>query len=998
LPEFEPQVMSEIALRIQESRLPLPSDPDRAERMRARWMERADAEPQEMRRAARALLEHPLGGRLLEGLFGSSPFLGGLLVDELPFALGLFHQGPQAAIDRALAELGSSGAGREEAALMRDLRLARRRVALAVAIADVAGAWGLAQVTAALSDFADRALRLATSHLLAVAHDRGELGLPHPEEPERASGYILIAMGKLGARELNYSSDIDLIALYDREKVRYSGRRTLQDCFVRITHGLVRLLQDRTAEGYVFRVDLRLRPDPASTPPALSLRAAETYYESMGQNWERAAMIKARPVAGDLEAGAGFIQHLKPYVWRRHLDFAAIRDIHSIKRQIHAHKGHKAIAVGGHNIKLGRGGIREIEFFAQTQQLIWGGRMPELRVPDTCRALAALARSGRIGEQAADTLIQAYSFLRAVEHRLQMMEDRQTQTLPAEGPALDAFARFMGFETAGEFGAALVGELRAVERIYGELFEEQPDLSGPGNLVFTGTEADPETVKTLERMGFTDGAAVSAAVRAWHHGRYRATRSTRARELLTELMPRLLQTLARTGYPDAAFARFDAFLANLPAGVPLFSMIGANPGLLDLIAEILGGAPRLAEQLSRKPQLLDAVLAPGFGKAPPRAPELAAELQAILDQADDYQEVLDCSRRWLNDRAFQLGVAILRHLMDVDAAGNALSDLADVALNLIHPHAMRSFSELHGPLAGPGLAVVALGKLGGREMTVTSDLDLIFLYEGAGPEVASTGPKPLPAPHYQARLSQRLINAYTAQTQEGRLYEVDMRLRPSGNAGPIAVALDGFLRYQESEAWTWEHMALTRARVIVAEPAFRSRIEAAIRRILTRPRDPEKLAGDVAAMRRRMETHNRPSSIWDVKQIPGGLVDVEFVAQYLMLRHAARHPEVLHTNTAKALRALARHGLIGADQARELIEAGRLWRAIQSYLRLTTGGGFEEQQAPEALRLSLARLAEAVDFADLTQKMDETAKRVRGIFTQIVIAAAPRSQSQAEPN
>jgi [glutamine synthetase] adenylyltransferase / [glutamine synthetase]-adenylyl-L-tyrosine phosphorylase len=998
LPEFEPQVMSEIALRIQESRLPLPSDPDRAERMRARWMERADAEPQEMRRAAQALLEHPLAGRLLEGLFGSSPFLGGLLVDELPFALGLFHQGPQAAIDRALAELGSSGAGREEAALMRDLRLARRRVALAVAIADVAGAWGLAQVTAALSDFADRALRLATSHLLAVAHDRGELALPHPEEPERASGYILIAMGKLGARELNYSSDIDLIALYDREKVRYSGRRTLQDCFVRITHGLVRLLQDRTAEGYVFRVDLRLRPDPASTPPALSLRAAETYYESMGQNWERAAMIKARPVAGDLEAGAGFIQHLKPYVWRRHLDFAAIRDIHSIKRQIHAHKGHKAIAVGGHNIKLGRGGIREIEFFAQTQQLIWGGRMPELRVPDTCRALAALARSGRIGEQAADTLIQAYSFLRAVEHRLQMMEDRQTQTLPAEGPALDAFARFMGFETAGEFGAALVGELRAVERIYGELFEEQPDLSGPGNLVFTGTEADPETVKTLERMGFTDGAAVSAAVRAWHHGRYRATRSTRARELLTELMPRLLQTLARTGYPDAAFARFDAFLANLPAGVPLFSMIGANPGLLDLIAEILGGAPRLAEQLSRKPQLLDAVLAPGFGKAPPRAPELAAELQAILDQADDYQEVLDCSRRWLNDRAFQLGVAILRHLMDVDAAGNALSDLADVALNLIHPHAMRSFSELHGPLAGPGLAVVALGKLGGQETTVTSDLDLIFLYEGAGPEVASTGPKPLPAPHYQARLSQRLINAYTAQTQEGRLYEVDMRLRPSGNAGPIAVALDGFLRYQESEAWTWEHMALTRARVIVAEPAFRSRIEAAIRRILTRPRDPEKLAGDVAAMRRRMETHNRPSSIWDVKQIPGGLVDVEFVAQYLMLRHAARHPEVLHTNTAKALRALARHGLIGADQARELIEAGRLWRAIQSYLRLTTGGGFEEQQAPEALRLSLARLAEAVDFADLTQKMDETAKRVRGIFTQIVIAAAPRSQSQAEPN
>jgi glutamate-ammonia-ligase adenylyltransferase len=996
LPEIEPQVMPEIHLTIHEGRVPRPADPARVQRLRARWAERAAGQPAELRGAADALLADPAAGRLLEGLFGSSPFLGGLLVEELPFAVAVFRDGPEAAIAAALAELGSSGAGRPEAALMRDLRLARRRVALAVALADVSGAWELGRVTAALSHFAGRALRLAASHLLGAVQAAGELQLPHPDDPERESGFILIAMGKLGAGELNYSSDIDLIALYDREKARYTGRRTVQDCFVRMTHGIVRLLQDRTPEGYVFRVDLRLRPDPGSTPPALSVRAAETYYESMGQNWERAAMIKARPIAGDLAAGAEFLAHLKPYVWRRHLDFAAIRDIHSIKRQIHAHKGHKAIAVGGHNIKLGRGGIREIEFFAQTQQLIWGGRMPELRMPDTCGALRALAGAGRIGEPAAETLIEAYSFLRAVEHRLQMMEDRQTQTLPPDGPELEAFARFMGFDAAEGFARALVEQLRAVERIYAELFEEQPDLSGPGNLVFTGTEADPETVKTLERMGFSDGGAVSAAIRAWHHGRYRATRSTRARELLTELMPRLLLTLARTGHPDSAFARFDAFLANLPAGVPLFAMIGANPGLLDLIAEILGGAPRLAEQLSRKPQLLDAVLAPGFGQTPPRRPELAAELDGVLRQSSDYEDVLDASRRWLSDRSFQIGVAVLRHLMDVDATGHALSDLADVALNGVHPHVLRSFSELHGPLPGPGLAVVALGKLGGREMTVTSDLDLIFLYEGAGAEVASAGPKPLPAPHYQARLSQRLINAYTAQTQEGWLYEVDMRLRPSGNAGPIAVALEGFLRYQEGEAWTWEHMALTRARVIVAEPAFRTRIEAAIRRILTRPRDPQKLAADVAAMRRRMETHNRAASIWDVKQIPGGLVDVEFVAQYLMLRHAARHPEVLHTNTAKALRALARHGLLAADEARDLIEAGRLWRAIQSYLRLTTGGGFDEEQAPAALRLSLARLAEAVDFDGLTQKMDETAKRVRGIFTEIVIAEAPPSPSQAE--
>ncbi len=965
--------------------------------MMARWAERARSEPQEVAEMALVLAQDRLAGALLEGLLGSSPFLGAALIEELPFGTGVFRDGPDAALDRLLAELGASCAGREEAVLMRDLRLARRRVALAVALADTAGAWDLARVTGALTDFAGRAVRLAASHLLAAAHERGELVLPHPEEPERDSGFILIAMGKLGAGELNYSSDIDLIALYDRERVRYTGRRGTEHCFVRMTHGLVRLLQDRTAEGYVFRVDLRLRPDPGSTPPALSLRAAETYYESMGQNWERAAMIKARPIAGDIEAGVGFLAHLRPYVWRRHLDFAAIRDIHSIKRQIHAHKGHKAIAVGGHNIKLGRGGIREIEFFAQTQQLIWGGRMPELRIADTCGALAALARAGRIGEDAARTLISAYRFLRMVEHRLQMVDDRQTQTLPPQGPALEAFARFMGFDDAESFGAELVAHLRAVERIYAELFEEQPDLSGPGNLVFTGTEADPETVKTLERMGFSDGAAISATIRGWHHSRYRATRSTRARELLTELMPRLLQTLARTGHPDTAFARFDAFLANLPAGVALFSMIGANPGLLDLIAEILGGAPRLAEQLSRKPRLLDAVLTPGFGEAPQRAPELTAELTTALDHAADYQEILDLSRRWVNDRTFRIGVAILRHLIGVDAAGIALSDIADVALNAIQPPAARAFAELHGTLPGPELAVVALGKLGGREMTVTSDLDLIFLYEGAERGIASFGPKPLPTAHYQARLSQRLINAYTAQTEEGRLYEVDMRLRPSGNAGPIAVSLEGFLRYQETEAWTWEHMALTRARVIVAVPEFRARIVQAIRRVLTRPRDPARLAAEVVSMRRRMESHNRAASIWDVKQVPGGLVDVEFIAQYVMLRHASQQPEILHTNTAKALRALARHGLLSSDDARTLIEAGRLWRGLQGYLRLTTGGGFDEAEAPEPLRLSLARVGEAADFGELLEKMSSTAERVRAIYDRIVRAAAPGEETTAEP-
>ncbi|HET6224088.1 MAG TPA: glutamine-synthetase adenylyltransferase, partial [Dongiaceae bacterium] len=507
------------------------------------------------------------------------------------------------------------------------MRLARRRVALTVALADITQTWPLERVTAALSDFADLSIGLAARHLLGRAAQAGDILLPSTEDPARDSGLVVIGMGKLGSRELNYSSDIDLIILYDPEKVQYRGSRTVQDFFVRITRDLVRMLQERTDAGYVFRTDLRLRPDPASTPLALSVLAAETYYEGMGQNWERAAMIKARAVAGDQAAGELFLRLLRPFVWRKHLDFAAIQDIHSIKRQIHAVKGFRDIAVGGHNIKLGRGGIREIEFFAQTQQLIWGGRNADLRQAGTCAAIQALVEAGRVQPQTAEELVAAYRFLRHVEHRLQMIDDRQTQTLPAAGPELDALTRFAGFASTDAFAEELMRHLGNVEDHYAELFEEAPSLGGPGSLVFTGKENDPETVATLGRMGFADGASTSNIVRGWHHGRYRAMRSTRARELLTEIMPRLLEALARTSSPDTAFARFDEFLRRLPAGVQLFSLLHANPGLLDLIAEIMGSAPRLAEYLSRNAGLLEAVLVRGFFDPPPPPAGLARDLQ-----------------------------------------------------------------------------------------------------------------------------------------------------------------------------------------------------------------------------------------------------------------------------------------------------------------------------------------------------------------------------------
>ncbi|HZT17904.1 MAG TPA: bifunctional [glutamine synthetase] adenylyltransferase/[glutamine synthetase]-adenylyl-L-tyrosine phosphorylase [Dongiaceae bacterium] len=966
-------------------KLPLPGDGERA-RLGFEKIAGGPAVLQE-------LADSGQGRALLNAVFGNSPFLSQLMESEPGIVEAFLAQDPSAVLADLVAGLAVHGADGDPARVMRALRQARRRVALLVALADICGQWSLEQVTEALASFADACLAVAADHLLRRAAEAGDLLLPSLERPSEDSGLVILGMGKLGARELNYSSDIDLIVLYDRDKVDYRGRRTLQDCFVRIARDLVRLLQDHTEDGYVFRTDLRLRPDPGSTPLAMSVLAAETYYEGMGQNWERAAMIKARAVAGDPQSGRKFLKHLRPFVWRKHLDFAAIQDIHSIKRQIHAVKGHREIAVGGHNIKLGRGGIREIEFFAQTQQLIWGGRLPELREPATCPAIRALVAAGRVAPEVGDAMIAAYRYLRHVEHRLQMVEDRQTQTLPPAGPELEAFARFCGHRDAAELTEVLLGHLAVVEDHYAELFEEAPTLSGPGSLVFTGTENDPDTVKTLGELGFRDGASISAAIRGWHAGRARAMRSTRARELLTELMPALLQALGRTSQPDEAFGRFDAFLHALPAGVQIFSLLYSNPGLLDLIAEIMGGAPRLAEHLSRNPALLDAVLTGGFFGEPPSPAELAQELDQQLALAGDLQDTLDLARRWARDRQFQIGVHILRGTSDADRAGGPLSDIADTVIAGLQPRVVAAFAAQHGKLPGRGMLTLALGKLGGREMSIGSDLDLIFIYdapatlEGTGWDtLLSDGPKPLAPIHYYARLAQRMIAAITAPTGEGRLYEVDMRLRPSGNSGPIASSLEGFRRYQHADAWTWEHMALTRARVISGDPGLAGEAQAVLREVLTRRRDPVKLAADVAGMRRRIAQQHPTDRLFDLKHLAGGIIDIEFIAQYLMLRHAAERPQVLSTGTAAALGALAAAGCLARDRYEQLSRALGLWRRLQGFLRITLGSRFDEASLAPSVARRLAELGGVVDFPALKNQISATAATVRRIYLEIVEA------------
>jgi [glutamine synthetase] adenylyltransferase / [glutamine synthetase]-adenylyl-L-tyrosine phosphorylase len=943
-------------------RLPQPYDRERLAVAWRRWTEKA-----ERPRSDEAVA-------LLDALFGNSPYLTETAIRHTDFMSDLWRRGPDAitaGLDDALLAARDGETPEQVAA---NLRMLKPQMALAIAAADIAGAWPLEKITAKLSAFASACLDAIVD---AMARRDPVL-----------RALTVLGMGKLGAGELNYSSDVDLILLYDRDFPELAGDEQAPRRFVRAARDLVQLMSENVVGGYIFRTDLRLRPDPGSTPLALSVQAAELYYESVGQNWERAAMIKAHPVAGNLAVGARFLSALKPYIWRKHLDFAAIYDIHSIKRQIDSYRGGGTVKVLGHNVKLGRGGIREIEFFAQTQQLIFGGRNPSLRLRGTCEALRALSGAGQVSSRAAEELIEAYGFLRRVEHRLQMIDDKQTHSVPDDKSGAAALAAFLGCSSLQAFETELLERLRIVESHYAHLFEEAPSLAGPGgNLVFTGTDDDPGTLETLRALGFADPSTAAPIVRRWHHGRYRSTTSARARELLTELMPALLKALGATSAPDQALLRFDLFLANLPAGVQLFSLFKSNPALIDLVATIMGSAPRLAQHLARRTQLLDSVLSPDFYDPLPPVPALHAELTKQLGEAIDEQDVLDIARRWTNDRRFQVGVQQLKHIVRPEQAGIAYSETAEAAISALSDTIERQFAAVHGGFHGQRLAVLGLGKLGSREMSATSDLDLIFVYDVPAGVEMSDGTQPLATTQYYTRLSAKIVTALTALTNEGSLYDVDMRLRPSGRAGPLANSLEGFEAYHAQSAWTWEHMALTRARVIHGPRALADRLGSIIRATLCRPRDPQDLLRDVADMRDRIAQHAPAKSIWDFKQVPGGLFDIDFVAQSIALRHASKHPEILHPHPAEMLRRAADARLLDRVQADTLIAARSLFSDVQSLLRLTLDGDestFDEDKAPEGQRHLIAMAGGAADIGQLRRRIEAEAASARAIYMTLV--------------
>ena len=927
---------------------------------------------------------HPRLEALMTGLADGSPYLWGLVRGSPERFVALLEAEPEHRFRDILADARRAiAATRDEAEVMRLLRRMKAEAALLIALADIGGVWPVTQVVDLQTMLADAAVGAAVDYLLEAAQRSGKLKGFERGRPAQGSGYIVLAMGKMGAGELNYSSDIDLIIFYDPAALVAATEPAA--FYVRLTRMLVKLLQERTPDGYVFRIDLRLRPDPASTHIAISTTAALDYYESRGQNWERAALIKARPCAGDIAAGEALLAGLSPFIWRKYLDFAAVADVHAMKRQIHAYRGHDEIAVEGHNIKLGRGGIREIEFFVQTQQLIAGGRYPELRIKETLQTLAALADGGWIDQQVRDDLAAAYRFLRVVENRLQMVADEQTHALPADRDGLERFARFAGFPDRDAFARALLVHLRNVQRHYATLFENAPVIeAGQRTLLFPSEADDRETLDRLSEMGFRRPLETSALVRRWATGSYGTLKGAFARSQLAEIVPMLLQHFARSANPDAAVAAFDRFLAGLHGGGRLFSLLRQNPDRIALIALVLGTAPRLADGLAQFPEVMDAVIDPSFFGALPEETELAAALERSLRQAGSYEDFLDRIRIFAQEQMFLIGTRIVSGTVSAEQAGEAFARLADALIRCLHRAIEERFAQLHGRIAGQQTAILALGKLGGREITASSDLDLIVVYDFDSDRPESVGPRRLYGAQYFSRLTQRLISALTAQTNYGSLYQVDMRLRPTGRSGPVATQIDGFRAYHAHDAWTWEHMALTRARVVSASPGFAPRVGAVVRDTLRRPRDPATVAADVTEMRRAIAQEKGEGERWDLKYAAGGLVDLEFVAQYLQLVHAADRPEILDTSTARVLDKAWAAGVLAAADADVLRPAARLYHNLTQVLRLCLSGPFDPKTAGGELLRLLARAADLPDFATLEPHLADTQAKVRASFLRIV--------------
>ncbi|WP_299653433.1 glutamine-synthetase adenylyltransferase [uncultured Tateyamaria sp.] len=899
-------------------RLPRPFDPERGE--------------------AAAQTVSDLAGEvraLVVGAAGCSPYLAGLIEKEAEWLPGALEDMEVALADvLALPKAGMSD-------VRPALRQAKRRVALLAGLADLAGAWALEDVTHALTQLADMACEVALSTAVDEQVRRGRL-------PNKDVGLFVLAMGKMGAFELNYSSDIDLICLFDETRFDPGDYVTIRKGCVRAVQDMSRILSDLTEDGYVFRTDLRLRPDPSVTPVVLSVGAAERYYESLGRTWERAAYIKARPCAGDIAAGEAFLKEMRPFVWRRHLDFAAVQDAHDMRLAIRAHKGTGGpITLPGHDMKLGRGGIREIEFFTQTRQLIAGGRDTDLRVRDTVSGLNMLASKGWVPAATAETLTDHYRFARTVEHRVQMYRDAQTHKLP--------------------------GSDEGFERLAAMMDTDRPSLEADLKERLSEVHAETEGFFAPDAKAAEPRAALDDAMQArWRS--YPALRSERGAALFDRIEPMLVSRLSLATKPQEALSAFDGFLAGLPAGVQLFSLFEANPQLVDLLVDIVGTSPALAHYLSRNASVLDAVIGGSFFDEWPGCSALTKLAKARLDTEPDYEAKLDAIRSWAKEWHFRIGVHHLRQLTTATEAGRQYSDLARAGVAALWPAVQEHFAKRHGPPPGRGGVILGMGSLGAGHLTPQSDLDLIVIYDPSDAD-CSDGARPLTVGAYYARLTQAMITAVTAQTAQGRLYEADMRLRPSGNQGPVATGWSSFQRYQKEDAWLWEHLALVRATVVAGPDALARDVEEFRQAIIQQPRNAGAVLRELADMRTRIAAAKQPASIWDPKIGAGRLQDIELLAQAGAVLTGEIRAGVRH-----GLDACVAAGILNDVDAQHLADTHALLWAVQIASRLlstsavdldTLGSGGQD-----VLLRAVGRNTRAEAEAHLAETIDRAARLI----------------------
>ena len=903
---------------------------------------------------------------LFNFIFCHSPYLSDCIVHDQEYWETAVNKDPEILKNEIFKSAKNSWQANDQQSLMTDLRLAKKRISTLCGIMDITEGWAVMEITKILSEFADISVHSALNNYILNLGERNCLTINNPKDPATDSGFCILGMGKLGGFELNYSSDIDLIAFYDIDKITTDDKGRFQEIAIKEFKNLITVIESITKDGYVFRTDFRLRPNPSMTPIIMSKLAMLQYYESMGLNWERSAMIKARPIAGDIEVGNQFLEDIHSFIWRKNLDFEALEDIFYIKNKINEHRNLNEIKLAGQNVKLGIGGIREIEFFAQSQQLIWGGRNGDLRGKQTLQTIEKLVAMDKVEKTIADKLTNAYLYLRHVEHRLQMTDDKQTHIVPENEDDLVLVANFCGFKTVAEFEQTTINHMQTVAGIYTKLFNN-----------------DNSVQQSNEKTELKQNDKISEIINSWESSSYRCFRSERARLLINQITPQIITAFSKQPNPEKSIMLFDTFLSKLPTGVELFSMFKSNPKILETMAKIIANAPRLSAVLTSRVHMIDVLISNTLEKSYDKN-ALQKILNSHLTDVKDLQDIFEQTKAFKSEMFFEQGVKVLENKIKPIESLPTLTNIADTVITNIIPPIVENMEKSYGKISGGNFAIIAMGKFGSKELMHRSDLDLVFVCDYDDPNAQSDGEKSLPAQQYYVRLCQRIINGISTNSGDGIIFEIDTRLRPNGKSGSIACQKASFDNYYtDNKAWRWEFMALTNARVVYSTAdKLTDELQSIIKRNLTKKFNIPDIHTAILKMRQTMEDEFFDGVGWFIKHRPGGLVDIEFIIQGLKLEHAKNHPEILQTGNMNSLIALNKFGVIDDKTFQQLSYALELWYNIQGIVRLTTVKRFNEETASHGQIESLLEITEYDDINKLRIEVDKTATAIRKIFNK----------------